>query len=155
MRLTLAAALSLIPLALTPMAALAQDDSPEEMAVEARHGYMLMLASNMGPLAGMARGEVPYDEATAAFHANNLAALANYEVEMHFIPGTAEGQIEGSDALPRAWENLDDVRAKHENLKTAAMAAPQGVAGGPENVAQVVQNLGAACKACHDEYRAK
>lgn len=150
MRLILAAALSL-----TPMAALAQDESPEEVALEARRGYMLMLAANMGPLAGMAKGEVPYDEETASFHANNLAALASYGVEMHFLPGTAEGQMEDSDALPKIWDNLEDVKAKHDNLKKAALAAPEGVMGGPEQVAQVVQNIGGACKACHDEYRAK
>lgn len=150
MRLILAAALSLVPLV-----AVAQQDSPEQIALKARQGYMLMLSANMGPLAGMAKGDVPYDEATAAFHAGNLAALAGYEVEMHFLPGTAQGEIEGSNALPAAWANLEDVRAKHEDLKTAAQAAPEGVAGGPENVARVVQNLGLACKACHDDYRAK
>src|SRR5699024_4537167 len=109
----LAAALSL-----TPMLALAQnDESPEEIALEARHGYMLMLDTNMAPLYAMAKGDIPYDEAAATFHANNLAALANYEVEMHFLPGTARGEMEGSRALPKAWENLEDVRKKHENLK--------------------------------------
>ena len=150
MRLILAATLSLIP-----MVALAQEDTPEQIALEARHGYMLMLSTNLGPLAGMAKGDVPYDEATATFHANNLAALAGYEVEMHFLPGTAQGEIEGSHALPAAWENLDDVRAKHEDLKKAAQAAPEGVKGGQENVAKVVQSLGLACKSCHDKYRAK
>lgn len=149
MRLIVAAALSLIPIT-----ALAQE-TPEQMAIEARHGYMLMLNANMAPLAAMAKGDAPYDEAAATLHANNLAALANYEVEMHFLPGTAQGQAEDSEALPKLWENLDDVRAKHENLKKAALAAPEGVKGGPEQVAQVVQNLGGACKACHDEYRAK
>lgn len=149
MRLILAAALSL-----TPFMAAAQEDTPEEMALEARHGYMTMLALNMGPLTAMAKGDVPYDEEAASFHANNLAALASYEVEMHFLPGTARGEMEGSNALPKAWENLDDVRAKHEDLKKAALAAPEGVMGGPEQVAQVVQGLGGACKACHDQYRA-
>lgn len=150
MRLLIAAALCL-----TPLAALAQEDSPQEIAVEARHGYMLMLASNMAPLAAMAKGDMPYDEATATFHATNIAALGNYEVEMHFLPGTAQGEFEGSKALPKAWENLDDVRAKHENLKKAALAAPENVKGGQEQVAAVVVSLGGACKACHDEYRAK
>lgn len=150
MRLILAAALSL-----TPMIAVAQEDSPEEMAVEARHGYMLMLASNFGPLVAMAKGEVPYDEAAATFNANNLAALGNYEVEMHFLPGTAKGEFEGSDALPKLWSNLDDVRAKHEKLKQAVAAAPEGVKGGQEQVAAVVQTIGGACKACHDDYRSE
>lgn len=150
MRLILAAALSLVP-----MTALAEEETPEQIALEARHGYMLMLGANMGPLAAMAKGEIPYDEAAATLHANNLAALANYEVEMHFLPGTAQGEMEGSDALPAVWANPDDVRAKHEDLKKAALAAPEGVKGGAENVAKVVQNLGLACKSCHDTYRAK
>lgn len=153
MRLILAAAAALT---VTPIASVAHAaDTPEEIALAARHGYMLMLNANMGPLAAMAKGDIAYDEAVANFHANNLAALAAYEVEMHFLPGTAQGEMEGSDALPKAWENLDDVRAKHEDLKKAALAAPEGVMGGPQQVAQVVQNMGMTCKACHDEYRAK
>jgi len=152
MRLTLAATAALC---LTPMIAAAQDESPEQLAVEARHGYMLMLAANMGPLVAMAKGEAPYDEVAATQHASNLAALGQYEVEMHFIPGTAKGEIEGSDALPKIWENLDDVRAKHEDLKKVVLAAPEGVKGGQQQVVQVVQNLGGTCKACHDDYRAK
>ena len=150
MRLILAAALSLMPLA-----AAAQDDSPEQIALEARHGYMLMVAANMGPLAAMAKGEIPYDEALAVRHAMNLDALGNYEVEMHFIPGTAQGEIADSEALPKIWDNLADVQKKHAAFTEAAAAAPEGVKGGPENVAKTVQQLGGTCKACHDEYRAK
>ncbi|MBV0890799.1 cytochrome c [Paracoccus sp. Z118] len=149
MRLILAAAILL-----TPVAALAQDDAQRD-ALKARQGYMTAVATNMGPLAAMAKGDLDYDEALATFHARNLAALGNYEVEMHFLPGTAQGEVEGSHALPAAWQNLDDVRAKHNDFTAAAAAAPEGVKGGREQVAAVVQSLGGTCKACHDQYRAK
>ncbi|HHY02724.1 MAG TPA: cytochrome c [Paracoccus sp.] len=150
MRLILAAAF-----AVTPVLALAQDNSVEQDALKARQGYMAAISANMGPLAAMAKGDVEYDEAQAVFHANNLAALGNYEVEMHFLPGTAQGEFEGSNALAKTWENLDDVRAKHDDFKVAAAAAPEGVKGGPAQVGAVVQSLGGTCKACHDNYRAK
>lgn len=149
MRQIIAAAILLIP-----VAAFAQDDAQRD-ALKARQGYMTAVATNMGPLAAMAKGEVEYDEALATFHARNLAALGAYEVEMHFLPGTAQGEIEGSDALPAAWQNLDDVRAKHNDFTAAAAAAPEGVIGGRAEVAAVVQGLGGTCKACHDQYRAK
>lgn len=149
MRLILAAAL-----ALTPALALAQDDAQRD-ALKARQGYMVAVATNMGPLAAMAKGELEYSEETAVFHANNLAALGEYAVEMHFLPGTAQGELEGSNALPAAWTNIEDVMAKHGDFEKAAAAAPEGVKGGREQVAAVVQNLGGTCKACHDDYRAK
>lgn len=150
MRLILAAAF-----AVTPALALAQDDSAVQDALKARQGYMAAISANMGPLAAMAKGDVAYDEAQAVFHASNLAALGNYEVEMHFLPDTAQGQVEGSHALPKLWDNLDDVRAKHEDFKVAAAGAPEGVKGGQAQVGAVVQSLGGTCKACHDNYRAK
>ena len=152
MRLMHAAVLSL---SLIPLAAAAQDEDALEQAVEARHGYMLGLALNMAPLASMAKGDMPYDEATATFHARNLAALGAYQVQMHFLPGTAQGEIEDSDLLPAALQNTADVTARHDALTQATAAAPAGVVGGAEQVAAVVRNIGGTCKACHDQYRAK
>lgn len=152
MRLIHAAVLSL---SLIPLAAAAQDEDALEQAVEARHGYMLGLALNMAPLASMAKGDMPYDEATATFHARNLAALGAYGIEMHFLPGSAKGEVEGSNMLPEAVQNLDDVAAKHKALADATAAAPAGVVGGQEQVAAVLKSIGGTCKACHDQYRGK
>lgn len=153
MRFTFAAAAACC---IFPLTAMAQaDDSPEALAVAARQGYMLMEAANMGPLAAMAKGEIPYDEDTAVYHASNLAALGQYEVQMHFIDFTAEGEVEGSEALPKIWDNFEDFSKKHDDYAAASAEAPEGVKGGAENVAAVVQKIGGTCKACHDQYRAK
>ena len=85
MRLIHAAVLSL---SLIPLAAAAQDEDALEQAVEARHGYMLGLALNMAPLASMAKGDMPYDEATATFHARNLADLDAKYADVADLPST-------------------------------------------------------------------
>lgn len=150
MRLILAAALATIPLA-----AIAQDDDPVHQAVEARHGFYQMLAINMGTLAGMAKGDIAYDEAAASRAAANIEALTHYDLPSLFIEGSAHGQAEDSDAKPEIWTNMDDFRAKFSGLQQAATGASDAVKGGAENVGPVVGKLGGACKACHDSYRQK
>ncbi|GLS81758.1 c-type cytochrome [Paracoccus marinus] len=151
-----AAVIALMLAPAVPLAVAAQDGaSPAEQAVEVRHGYMTALSLNMAPLAAMAKGDVPYEEATATMHARNLAALGAYGIEMHFLPGSAKGEVEGSNMLPEAVQNLDDVAAKHKALADATAAAPAGVVGGQEQVAAVLKSIGGTCKACHDQYRGK
>ena len=58
-------------------------------------------------------------------------------------------------AVTISGRDVVDAIEEHENLKKAALAAPENVKGGQEQVAAVVVSLGGACKACHDEYRAK
>lgn len=140
--------------AIAALPVMATADAKED-AMEARHGFMRMLALNMGPLAGMAKGEVEYDEAAASKAAANIEALTGYAVTDLFIEGTAEGEVEDSEALPAIWENSDDFAAKFADLGDAAAGAGEAVKGGQENVGPVVQRLGGTCKACHDDYRTK
>ena len=150
MRMIPAAVLALA--ALTPLTALAEDDA-KEAAVEARQGYLLMLAATMDPPAAMAKGEMPYDEAVAAQAAANIEVLTKYTVGMHFLPGTAAGEVDDTDAKPEIWKDQAGFGAKFAGLQEAAMGAAAAVKGGQANVGPVVQKLGGACKACHDNYR--
>lgn len=152
MRMIPAAVLALA--ALAPVAAMADDD-PKEAALEARHGYFLMLGANMGPLAAMAKGEMPYDEAAAAQAAANIETLTKYTVGMHFIEGTSSKDMDDSDAKPEIWTDMAGFGAKFADLQKAATGASEAVKGGQANVGPVVQALGGACKACHDNYREK
>ena len=151
MRLILTAAV----IAALPLTVLAEDDDPIHQAIEARHGFYQMLAINMGTLAGMAKGDIAYDEAAASTAAANIEALTKYNLPSLFIEGSARGQAEDSAAKPEIWNNLDDFRTKFGGLRDAAVGASEGVKGGAENVGPVVGKLGAACKACHDVYREK
>ena len=123
-------------------------------AIEARHGYYKMLSINMTTLAGMAKGSVDYDEATASRAAANIEALTAYDLPSLFVEGSSMDDNMESAAKPAIWENPDDFAEKFEGLRSAAAGASDAVKGGQENVGPVVQKLGGACKACHDTYRA-
>ena len=140
-------------LAALPAAAIAQDQDPITQAIEARQGFYTLLGANMGTLAAMAKGDIDYDEAAAMQAGNNIEALTNYSVPMHFIEGSSNADAEGTDALPAIWENMDDFRQKFADLGEAAAGAGDAVAGGQENIGPVIGQLGEACKACHDQYR--
>lgn len=143
---------ALVGLFVLPFAAAA--DQAED-ALDARHGYMQMIGINMGQLAGMAKGEIAYDEAGAVTAAANIEALTNYALPGLFVEGTANGEIDGSDALPAIWEDPDQFSQKFAGLGEAAAGASEVVTGGQENVGPVVQKLGGACKDCHDDFRKK
>ena len=151
MRLILTAAV----IAALPLTVLAEDDDPIHQAIEARHGFYQMLAINMGTLAGMAKGDIAYDEAAASTAAANIEALTKYNLPRLFLEGSEAGKAEDSAAKPDIWANLDDFRAKFAGLGEAAAGASEAVKGGAENVGPVVGKLGEACKACHDKYREK
>ena len=137
-------------LAAFPLTAMA--DAKEE-AVEARHGFYNMLGINMNVLAGMARGEIAYDEAAASKAGANIEALTGYALPDLFPEGTAHGEYDDSYARPAIWSNRDDFAAKYDGLVQAAAGTAEAVKGGQGNVGPVVQKLGGACKACHDSYR--
>jgi cytochrome c556 len=137
-----------------PGLALAQSaEEAAEKAIEARHGFMTMLGINMGQLSGMAKGEIAYDEAAATRAAANIVALTQYDAPALFIEGTSSEDNDDSDALPAIWEKPDDFRAKFAALGEAVAGSPDAVKGGQENLGPVLQKIGGACKACHDNYR--
>ncbi|MDO5620493.1 MAG: cytochrome c [Paracoccus sp. (in: a-proteobacteria)] len=141
-------------LAALPMVALA-DDTPEEAAVEARQGYFLMLAKEMGVLAPMVRGEAEYNAEAATLAANNLAALAKYDLPGLFLPNTAQGQIDDTGALPAIWEKPEDFQAKFDGYVKGAEAVAAVAGDGKDALVGAFGQLGGSCKACHDDYRAK
>lgn len=150
MRLILTAA----ALAAVPLASLAQND-PVEQAIKARHGFYQMLAINMGTLSGMAKGDLDFDEAAASRAAANIEALTHFDLPSLFIEGSSSADAQNSAARPDIWANPEDFRAKFANLGEAATGASDAVRGGAGDVGAVVQKLGGACKACHDNYREK
>ena len=146
--LTAIAAFSAFPM-------IASADEAAEDALAARQGLMKLIAVDMGLLSGMAKGEIEYDEAAASKAATNIEALTDYDPTGLFLEGTAAGEADDSEALPAIWENPEDFAQKFADLGDAATGAGEAVKGGRENLGPVMQKLGGACKACHDDYRQK
>lgn len=136
----------------------AQDDepTPEELAqsaTETRQAVFKLLAFNMGPIGGMARGQVEFDAALAERNARRIAALAPMIPELFAARDTRDFDVE-TEALPVIWDNMDEFQEKAATLEEAALTFAETASGGDR--AQVLGGLrafGATCGNCHDDFR--
>jgi cytochrome c556 len=145
------ALVAIASLMLSPLAVSHLDD--KQIAQSYRQSYFAMIAANFGPMAAMVKGEMPWDEQMMAASADQLAALANLDVMRGFRDGTEKGTTR---AKPEIWENREDFQKKMEGLRQAADNLKVAANGTDRKaIAQQVGETGKACKACHDDYKAK
>lgn len=127
------------------------DDSPEARAYGYRHAVMELVAAKNGILGGMARGEMPDDQALFTKAAGDLVTLAGMISEGF----QTEGIVAGSRAVPEIWTNMADFNQKAQDTVTAvtavANAAQRGDFAGAKELAG---NIGGTCGGCHRPYRA-
>ncbi|WP_417208222.1 c-type cytochrome [Antarctobacter sp.] len=122
--------------------------------VKARQGQFNIMALNLGILGGMARGTVDYDAEAAQAAADSLVAVSMISQPALWPEGTDSSSIDGTRALPGIWDNIDDVMAKWAGFGEAAKAMAAVAGTGKDAIGPNMGALGAACKACHDTYRA-
>ncbi len=60
-----------------------------------------------------------------------------------------------SEALPAVWEDWDGFTAKADELGSAADALASGLDSGDPDWKGAFQGVSDACKACHQDFRAK
>ena len=134
-------------------AAGAQELKDPAEVVNARHGYMLMMAMSLAPLGAMAKGDTPFDAAAATSAATNLTALSGLNTSMLWAPGTENGAVEDSFALPEILSNTDDRAAKFTALRTAAAGLAEAAGKDADALKAAMGTVGAACSDCHKQYR--
>ncbi|MFC3180146.1 c-type cytochrome [Cypionkella sinensis] len=140
--------------ALTAFGVYAQDaEDPFADAVETRHGLMLQMASDLGTLGGMAKGEAAYDKTAATKAAANVAAIASVISMAQFPAGSENGKSADSYALADVWAKQDDFLAKVADLNNAAAAMQTAAATDADAIKASMAQLGGACSACHKAYR--
>jgi cytochrome c556 len=138
--------------ALTGLNAHAQFQKPED-AIKYRQSALTVMANHLGRVGAMAQGRAPFDAKAAA---DNAAIV----VTMSKLPWVAFG--DGTDkgmptrAKPEIWKD----QAKFKDLQSKMMAEAEkfeGAAksGNLDTIKAALGPLGAACKACHDDYRAE
>ncbi|SNR99828.1 c-type cytochrome [Antarctobacter heliothermus] len=142
--------------ALAALAVFATPTFAQELpqAVKARQGQFNIMALNLGILGGMARGTVDYDADAAQAAADSLVAVSMVSQPALWPEGTDSMSIDGTRAMPAIWENIDDVMAKWAGFGEAATAMAAVAGTGKDAIGPNMGALGAACKACHDTYRA-
>lgn len=136
-----------------PMLAGAQDVKPDR-AIKYRQGVLQAMGWNFfGILGPMAKGEIPYNKEKAVKAATWTHELAAMPFD-GFIPGSDTGAP--TKAKPEIWKDrakfdklAHDMQAETVKLVAAAQT------GDPAALRKAVTATGAACKACHDDFRNK
>lgn len=134
-------------------AAFAASDAEVNPAVKARQAHMQLYAHNIGVLGGMAQGNIEYNAEAAQAAANNLVALSSINQTSYWPPGTSVDDIEGTRALPAAWDDMEGIIAAHMAFIEAAAGMADVAGNGLEAVQGAIGPLGGACAACHRNYR--
>jgi cytochrome c556 len=124
---------------------------PTEDAIEYRQAVMGVYSFNAGQMAAMAKGKIPFDDATFQVFAKDLAAAASLDMLAGFPDDSVS---EDSDAKDEIWLNWADFESKLEDLRTQSAKLAEVAASGDEAAmkAQLDETRG-TCKACHDDYK--
>ncbi len=127
-----------------------------EKAVKARQGLFQLYAFNLGQLGAMAKGKAEFNAETAQAAADNLLAAVSMNMGPAWPQGSDNtGPMKGKTrAKPEGWSNYPEVAKKSDALK-AAVIELQVNAGTLDGIKSRIGNVGAACKDCHDSFRAK
>jgi cytochrome c556 len=140
-------------------AALAQEArSPEQQAqaaVDTRQGLQKVMGFEMAPLGAMLKNKQPYDAATVAKAATNIANLGAMQPEI-FATDTRKFNLK-TKAREGIWTNKSDFDAKSNDLvkaaREAAMVAQSG--GDKDAMKKALLGIGKGCAGCHDNFRDK
>ena len=138
--------------ALASLPAAAQFQKPED-AIKYRQSALTVMNTHFGRVAAMAAGRIPYDAKAAA----DNAAIA---VTMSRLPFVAfgEGTEKGlpNRAKPEVWSQSAKFKELAEKMQAELVQLDVAAkTGSLDALKPAVGAVGAACKACHDDYRAE
>jgi len=149
------ASLGLVAAIVCGTAVSANADEALEGKIKARQGYYQLVLSNAGPLFGMAKGDVEYDAAAASTAASNLKILSTLDTGSLWVAGTSKEEMPGKTrALKKIWDTYPAIGEKLEAFNNAVDAMAANAGSGLDGLRANIGALGAACKGCHDEFRA-
>lgn len=123
-----------------------------DVLVKQRQAAMTLISKYFGPLAGMAQGKIPYDNAVALRNADFLEALS----KMPWDGFNASTKDEQSKALPAVFENAAKFREAADRFESeAAKLAAVSKSGDEAAIKQQIAVTAKTCGACHNDFRAK
>ncbi len=146
--------LLLAGLALTAPGFAAKD--PNLKLIKARQGEMQLRAYNVGPLFGMAKGEIEYDAAMAKKLASNLKQLTELDMGRAWAQGTGNDNYKGkTTSKPEIWSTYPEIAEYGKRYKQAVNELVAVAGNGRDALKSKIGAVGKSCKGCHDEFREK
>ena len=124
-----------------------------EQFVKQRQSALALIGWYFGPMGAVAKGEAPFNKEDAIRRTTNLVALAKMPWE-GFVAGTEN--VGNTKALPAIWAKPADFKKAGDNMQAEmAKLAAAAAAGDEAGFKKQFGVVGGACKACHDDFRAK
>ena len=116
-----------------------------------RSAVMKAIGGATAQLAGIAKGEKPYDAAVVKSSLETISAKIKT-----FPPLFPAGKVEeDGHANPAIWENLDDFKAHADKLGATADSLVAQLPADQAAVGAALGQIGAICGDCHQKYRLK
>lgn len=117
-----------------------------------RAAMMKKVGGAMGALAGIAKGEKPYDAAVV-----KASLTTMQDVAKHFPDQFPKGSETGfnTEASPKIWEDMATFKTKAKALETAATTQLAALPADQAGVAAAIKAIGGTCGDCHQSFRLK
>ena len=147
--------LMILLVAVVPVLVFAHADHDTD-SIKTRKALFTLIGANMAALGNMAKGKTEYTAERAQSHASNLGALADYDLGPHFPEGSSMDDHKGETrALAAIWSGRDKFDERWQDYVDATAALEAAAAEGRGAMAEALGRVGATCKGCHDDFRAK
>ena len=130
----------------------AADPKPEEV-VDYRQSVYTVIGWNFKPIVAMVKGEIPFDAAAVARHAQYVELMSQAALE-GFPKGSGPEAVKETEAKAEIWTNWDKFETAMKNFQQEAAKLTEVAEGGDE--AAIKAQFGKTaetCKACHKEFR--
>ena len=133
-------------------AASAADPKPQDV-VDYRKSVYTIIGWNFKPIGAMLKGEVPFDAAAVARHAQYVEMMSKAAPE-GFSKGSGPDAVKDTEAKPNIWAEPGKFETAMTNFQQEAAKLTESAKGGNEGAIKAQFGKTAeTCKACHKEFR--
>ena len=123
-----------------------------EVLVKQRQAAMTLIGKYWGPLGAMASGKAPYNAEVAARNSGFLDALS--KMPWDGFNASTKDTSEKTRALPAIYENEAKFKEAQDRL-TATVGKMVAASKDEAGFKAAAGEVGKACGACHQDFRAK
>ena len=125
---------------------------PEDVS-DYRQSVFNIIGWNFKPIGAMVKGEVPFDAAAVARHAQYVEMMSKAAPE-GFAKGSGPDAVKDTDAKPEIWTNSAKFETAMTDFQREAAKLAEVAKGGDEGAIKAQFGKTAeTCKACHKEFR--
>ena len=130
----------------------AADPKPEDVA-KYRQSIYTIIGWNFKPIGAMVKGEIPFDAAAVARHAQYIELMSQAAPE-GFTNGSGPDAVKNTEAKPDIWTHPDRFKTAMTNFQHESAALTEVAKGGDEKAIKAqFAKTAETCKACHKEFK--